>query len=154
MRRRSSVTVSNIFTIYLQKSLLLLIILVILLIEINFMFLSIGYLYLTLTKSLSHLHSHSPYFLWFFSFSLCVLSNPKSVKNGFFSTKKKSQDPSNQINILGSSSTSNKEKYVEPIITLLTPIDSLEVHCELLVDFESMKENGHDLTLDVEFQNI
>ena len=68
----------------------------------------------------------------------------------FQQQQKKSQD--SQINILGSSSTPNKERYVEPTRTLLTLIDSLEVLCELIVDFERMKENGYDLTLDVEFQ--
>ena len=53
--------------------------------------------------------------------------------------------------ILGSSS-SNEEMYIEPSRTLLTPIDSLEVMCELIVDFVSMKENGYDLIPDVEFQ--
>ena len=66
--------------------------------------------------------------------------------------QQKSQDPAPQINVLGSSSTPNEERYVEPTRTLLTPIDTLEVLCELIVDFESMKENGHDLTPDVEFQ--
>ena len=54
-------------------------------------------------------------------------------------------------NIPGSSS-SNEERYIELSRTLLTPIDSLEVLCELIVDFVSMKENGYDLTSDVEFQ--
>ena len=64
--------------------------------------------------------------------------------------QQKSQYP--QITILGSSYTPNEERYVEPTRTLLTLIDSLEVLCELIVDFESMKENGYDLTPDVEFQ--
>ena len=46
-------------------------------------------------------------------------------------------------------SSSIGEQYEEPIRTLLTPIDSLEVLCELIIDFESMKENGFDLTADV-----
>ncbi|XP_058785266.1 uncharacterized protein LOC131660126 [Vicia villosa] len=45
-----------------------------------------------------------------------------------------------------------EESYVEPVRTLLTPIDSLEVLYEMMVDFESMKENACDLTQDVEFQ--
>ena len=56
-----------------------------------------------------------------------------------------------QIKILCSSST-NEERYVEPLRTLLTLGDSLEVICELIVDFVSMKENGYELTPDVEFQ--
>ena len=50
------------------------------------------------------------------------------------------------------SSSSTVEQYKEPSRTLLTPIDSLEVLCELIIDFESMKENGFDLTADVAIQ--
>ena len=50
------------------------------------------------------------------------------------------------------SSSSTAERYEEPSRTLLTPIDSLEVLYELIVDFESMKENGYDLTPNVELQ--
>ena len=60
-----------------------------------------------------------------------------------------SQD--SQINISGSSSTTNEQRYVEPSRTLLTLVDSLEVLCELIVDFERVKENGYDLTPDLEF---
>ena len=49
------------------------------------------------------------------------------------------------------SSSSTTERYEEPSRTLLTPIDSLEVLRELIIDFVSMKENGCDLTPDVEF---
>ena len=50
------------------------------------------------------------------------------------------------------SSSSIAERYEEASRTLMTPIDSLEVLCELIVDFISMKENDYDLTPDVEFQ--
>ena len=50
------------------------------------------------------------------------------------------------------SSSSTTERYKEPSRTLLTPIDSLEVLCKLIIDFESMKENGYDLTPNMEFQ--
>ena len=50
------------------------------------------------------------------------------------------------------SSSSTAERYEEPSRTLLNPIDSLEVLCELIMDFVSMKENDYDLTPDVEFQ--
>ena len=50
----------------------------------------------------------------------------------------------------GSSSTA--EQYKEPIRTLLTLVDSLEVLCELIIDFESLKENGFDLSEDVTAQ--
>ncbi|CAI8602517.1 unnamed protein product [Vicia faba] len=61
------------------------------------------------------------------------------------------QNPQGSQNIPGSSS-SNEERYIEPSRTLLTLIDSLEVLCELIVDFVSMKENGYDLIPDVELQ--
>ena len=44
------------------------------------------------------------------------------------------------------------EQYEEPIRTLLTPVDNLEVICELIIDFESLKENGFDLYEDVTTQ--
>ena len=50
------------------------------------------------------------------------------------------------------SSSSTAERYEEPSRTLLTLIDSLEVLYELIIDFESMKENDYDLTPDMEFQ--
>ena len=50
------------------------------------------------------------------------------------------------------SSFSIVERYEEPSRTLLTSIDSLEVLCKLIIDFESRKENNYDLTPDVEFQ--
>ena len=49
------------------------------------------------------------------------------------------------------SSSSTVDMYEEPSRILLTPIDSLEVLCEFILDFISMKENGYDLTPDVEF---
>ena len=52
---------------------------------------------------------------------------------------------------LGSSS-STAEQYEESLRTLITPINSLEVLCELIIDFESMKENGFDLTTNVAIQ--
>ena len=50
---------------------------------------------------------------------------------------------------LGSSST---EQYEEPIRTLLTLVDNLEVLCELIVNFESLQENGFNLYEDVSAQ--
>ena len=50
------------------------------------------------------------------------------------------------------SPSSTAERYIEPSRTLLTPIDSLEVLCDLIVDFISMKENGYDLIPNVKFQ--
>ena len=50
------------------------------------------------------------------------------------------------------SSSSTAERYEEPSRTPLSPIDSLEVLCKLIIHFESMKENSYDLTPGVEFQ--
>ena len=49
----------------------------------------------------------------------------------------------------GSSST---EQYEENIRTQLTSVDNLEVLCELIVDFESLQENGFNLYEDVTAQ--
>ena len=53
-----------------------------------------------------------------------------------------SSSPKNLNSALGSSST---EQYEEPIRTLLTPVDNLEVLYELIVDFESLQENWFNL---------
>ena len=50
------------------------------------------------------------------------------------------------------SSYSTVDMYEEPSRTLLTPIDSLEFLCELIVDFVSIKEIDYNLTPGVEFQ--
>ena len=44
------------------------------------------------------------------------------------------------------------EQYEEPFRTLLTPIDNLEVLSELIVDFESLQENGFNLSEEVKAQ--
>ena len=44
------------------------------------------------------------------------------------------------------------EQYEEPHRTLLTPIDNLEVLSELIIDFESLQENGFNLYEDVTAQ--
>lgn len=53
-------------------------------------------------------------------------------------------------NMAGSSSSS--QKYVALERTLFTPIDKLEVHCEILVDFRSLADNGFDFQDIVRFQ--
>lgn len=45
-----------------------------------------------------------------------------------------------------------KEYYETPKLTLTTLADKLEFLCELLVEFENMKDNGFDLLTDVQFQ--
>ena len=44
------------------------------------------------------------------------------------------------------------EQYEEPYRMLLTPIDNLEVLSELIIDFESLKEKGFNLSEDVNAQ--
>ena len=53
------------------------------------------------------------------------------------------------LNALESSPT---EQYEEPIRTLITPIENLEVLSELIIDFESLQENGFNLYEDVTAQ--
>lgn len=48
--------------------------------------------------------------------------------------------------------STSSQIYKEPLRTLLTPVDKLEVLCELMVDFESMAENGFDFRHTVQFQ--
>lgn len=58
--------------------------------------------------------------------------------------------PSQKTTMDGSSSSS--QKYVELERTLFTPVDKLEVHCEMLVDFISLADNGFDIQNIVHFQ--
>lgn len=51
-----------------------------------------------------------------------------------------------------SSSLQQSEQYVVSTRTLLTPINNLEVLCEIMVDFKILTENGFDLLPAVEFQ--
>ena len=55
-------------------------------------------------------------------------------------------------NIHNAPGSSSKEQYEKPIRMLLTPVDNLEVLCELIIDFESLKENGFDLYEEVKAQ--
>ena len=48
--------------------------------------------------------------------------------------------------------SSSTEQYEDPIRTLLTLVDNVEVLCELTVDFESLQENGFNLCEDVTTQ--
>ena len=53
---------------------------------------------------------------------------------------------------LSAPESSSTEQYEEPIRTLLTPVDNLEVLSELIIDFESLQENGFNLYEDVTAQ--
>ncbi|XP_058770330.1 uncharacterized protein LOC131643969 [Vicia villosa] len=44
------------------------------------------------------------------------------------------------------------EDYMKPIRTLTSNTENLEVLCEAQLDFQSLKENGCDLTADIEAQ--
>ena len=48
--------------------------------------------------------------------------------------------------------TESTEQYEEPFRTLLTPIDNLEVLSGLIVDSESLQENGFNLSEEVKAQ--
>ena len=48
--------------------------------------------------------------------------------------------------------TESTEQYEEPFRTLLTPINNLEVLSELIVDFNSLQENGFNLSEEVKAQ--
>lgn len=45
-----------------------------------------------------------------------------------------------------------EDSYDTPEVTLSTPVDNLEVLCELLVEFDNMKDNGVNLLTVVIFQ--
>ena len=45
--------------------------------------------------------------------------------------------------------SSSTEQYEEPFRTLPTPVDNLEILSELIIDFESLQENGFNLYEDV-----
>ena len=55
-------------------------------------------------------------------------------------------------NLNSAPGSSSIEQYEELIRTLLTPVDNLEVLCELIIDFESLQENGFNLDEDVNAQ--
>lgn len=46
----------------------------------------------------------------------------------------------------------SKEPYDKPELKLTTPTNKLEVLCELMVDFENLKDNGFDFLDDVKIQ--
>ena len=46
----------------------------------------------------------------------------------------------------GSQKDTSTEQYEVPLRTLLTPVKNLEVLSEIIVDFNSLKENGFDLS--------
>ena len=52
----------------------------------------------------------------------------------------------------GNQKKATSEQYQVPLRTLLTPVKNLEVLSELIIDFESLKENGFDLSEDVTAQ--
>lgn len=71
----------------------------------------------------------------------------QSIKRKFISAHHSS---SSNSAMAGSSSSS--QKYVALEMTLFTPVDKLEVHCETFVDFDSLADNGFDFREIVKFQ--
>lgn len=59
---------------------------------------------------------------------------------------------SNLIKAKMAGESSSSQNYTIPERTLLTPVDQLEVLCELMVDFKSLSENGYDFHRSVHFQ--
>ena len=59
---------------------------------------------------------------------------------------------SSSVQNISTQETASMEQYEEPYRMLLTPIDNLEVLSELIVDFESLQENGFNLHEDVNAQ--
>ena len=49
----------------------------------------------------------------------------------------------------GSQKDAPAEQYEVPLRTLLTPVKNLEVLSEIIVDFNSLKENGFDLSEEI-----
>ena len=52
----------------------------------------------------------------------------------------------------GSQKDASAEQYEVPLRTLLTPVKNLEVLSEIIVDFNSLKENGFDLSEEIQAQ--
>ena len=59
---------------------------------------------------------------------------------------------SSSIPTSSSQKSDSTEQYEEPYRSLLTPIKNLEVLSELLVDFNSLQENGFNLSEEVKAQ--
>ena len=59
---------------------------------------------------------------------------------------------SSSVQNISTQGTESMEQYEEPYRTLLTPIDNLEVLSKLIVDFESLQENGFNLSEEVNVQ--
>ena len=59
---------------------------------------------------------------------------------------------SSSIPTSSSQKSDSTEQYEEPYRTLLTPIKNLEVLSELIVYFNSLQENGFDLSEEVKAQ--
>ena len=59
---------------------------------------------------------------------------------------------SSSLKNLSAHESSSMEQYEEPIRMFLTPVDNLEVLSELIIDFESLQENGFNIYEDVTAQ--
>ena len=59
---------------------------------------------------------------------------------------------SSSIPSSGSQKSASSEQYEVPLRTLLTPVKNIEVMYELIVDFNSLKENGFDLSKEIKLK--
>ena len=99
--------------------------------------------------------SHHSHFLPLLSFSLnisvfCVLIYSRKPFNLFQKPRVNMASSSNPSS--GSQKDASSEQYEVPLRTLLTPIKNLEVLSEIIVDFNSLKENGFDLSEEIQAQ--
>lgn len=65
-------------------------------------------------------------------------------------TASSSRSTINKEKMVGSSSSSQNYTALER--TFFTPVDQLEVLCELMVDFRSLADNGYDFYRTIQFQ--
>ena len=82
-----------------------------------------------------------------FTFTLFQLFSAFTFKTSSFSSQISCVNmASSSVPNTSTQRTESMEQYKEPFRTLLTPIDNLEVLSELIVDFESLQENGFNLS--------
>lgn len=79
-----------------------------------------------------------------------LVKNETVLKFSERSSSLRTISTSQKSTMAGSSSSSSK--YVALERTMFTPVDDLEVLCEMLVDFRSLTENGFDFYNVIRFQ--
>ena len=125
-----------------------------LIIIINFSLLTFMFskLFRNLFKHISH-HLHTFTFTFIFSQTYWFqcsyfLKNPFNI----FHKNLRVNMASSSIPSSGSQKIVSSEQYEVPFRTLLTPVKNLEVLSELIMDFNSLKENGFDLSEEIKAQ--